>query len=100
MPRNRKLTAEQLTALRIEFRTISEQGVPLAQGVKTMRKIAGMNQPEFAAMIKVAPRILMEIERGKANTTIDTLNKIGNPFGLKAGFIRVERGNLPGNTYE
>lgn len=63
----------------------------LATTVKQMRKIVGMTQPEFAKLVKVAPRIIIDIERGVANPTLSTLTKIGKPFGLSIIFHREEQ---------
>jgi len=39
------------------------------------------------AIVGIAPRILAAIERVEGNPTIDTLNKVGRPFGYKVGFV-------------
>lgn len=52
-----------------------------------MRNISGMNQKAFAQrIVGVSPRVLAEIELGRANPTVETLNKIGRAFGYKVGF--------------
>ena len=61
----------------------------IGQAVKRMRQITGMNQKEYAKhIIGITPRILAEIERDQANPTVETLNKIGRPFGFSVGFVR------------
>jgi DNA-binding XRE family transcriptional regulator len=55
-----------------------------------------MTQIEYAEKIlKIYPRVLMEIERDRGNPTLETLVKIARPFGLKVGFV-VKRSQLPG----
>mgnify|MGYP003641782707 CR=1 FL=1 len=71
------------------YEAIENDELSLGQALKRMRKIAGKTQPEFAKFVDVAPRIITDIERGVANPTIETLNKIGRAFGLVAGFQRV-----------
>ncbi|WP_369832087.1 hypothetical protein [Motiliproteus sp. MSK22-1] len=39
-------------------------------------------------MLNTTPRILMAIENDKGNPTLDTLKKIGKPFGYEIGFIK------------
>jgi DNA-binding XRE family transcriptional regulator len=56
-----------------------------------MRKIAGLTQVEFAKFVGVAPRIVIDIERGVANPTLSTLRKIGLVFGLDVFFGRKDR---------
>lgn len=61
----------------------------LGQSVRRMRKITGMSQKAYAQkIIGISPRVLAEIERDIANPTIETLNKIGRPFGYVVGFVR------------
>jgi DNA-binding XRE family transcriptional regulator len=74
---------------RKEFYAAIETGeLDLIQTIKWMRKIVGKSQIEFAKMIGIAPRIIMDIERGVGNPTLETLNKIGKPFGLTLSFVK------------
>ena len=72
--------------------------VDIREATRKMRKIIGMTQAEYAKKIaKISPRILSDFERGTGNPTIETLEKIGKPFGLKVSFLppeawRVEKG--------
>jgi len=53
-----------------------------------MRKITGITQTEFAGKIlKIYPRVLMELERDRGNPTLETLEKVAKPFGLKVGVV-------------
>lgn len=62
--------------------------ITIGQAVRRMRKISGMSQKVYAQkIVGVSPRILVEIERDVANPTVETLNKIGRPFGYKVGFV-------------
>ncbi|WP_432822548.1 helix-turn-helix transcriptional regulator [Trichloromonas sp.] len=68
----------------------------LGQATRRMRKIVGMTQTEYAEKIlKIYPRVLMEIERDRGNPTLETLEKIARPFGLKVGFV-AKASHLPG----
>ena len=49
---------------------------------------SGLTQAEFAAHRGVSLPTLKNIEAGKANPTVETLDAIGSVFGLKAGFVR------------
>lgn len=71
-----------------QLREAIERGeVSLGEAVRRMRKISGMNQKEFAQkIVGISPRVLAEIERGRANPTVETLNKIGRAFGYEVGF--------------
>ena len=42
-------------------------------------------------ILKISPRVLIDIERGVGNPTLKTLNKIGHLFGFKTGFVLKEQ---------
>jgi DNA-binding XRE family transcriptional regulator len=71
-----------------QLREAIERGeISLGEAVRSMRRISGMNQKAFAQkIVGVSPRVLSEIELGRANPTVETLNKIGRAFGYEVGF--------------
>jgi transcriptional regulator with XRE-family HTH domain len=77
------------TAAKRELMTAIENGeLSLGQAVRRMRKITGMSQKAYAErIVGIAPRILAEIELDKGNPTVETLNKVGRPFGYTVGFV-------------
>jgi DNA-binding XRE family transcriptional regulator len=85
----RKLTNEEVTQAKQQLMDDIECGaLSLGQAVRRMRLITGKSQKDFAqTIIGISPRVLAEIERGVANPTIETLNKIGRPFGYKVSFV-------------
>jgi len=71
---------------------IANNELTLGEAVRRMRKISGMNQKAYAErIVGIAPRILAAIERDEGNPTIDTVNKIGRPFGYSVGFVPKRR---------
>ena len=56
-----------------------------ALAVSKIRKDAGLSQRELAAVSKVPQSTIARIESG-ANTSVDTLTKIGNALGKKLTF--------------
>ena len=50
-----------------------------------MRRISKMTQPEFAKHQGLSVQSLRLIEAGKANPTIEALQKIASIFGLEVG---------------
>ncbi|WIO75382.1 helix-turn-helix transcriptional regulator [Porticoccaceae bacterium LTM1] len=80
---------ENTTELKEQLKADIEAGnLTLGEAIKRMRRIVGMNQKDYASkVIGISPRILMDIERGRGNPTIETLNKIGRPFGFEVGFV-------------
>lgn len=69
------------------YETLATHQWSLAQTIKEMRKITQLTQIEFARKLGIAPRIIIDIERGKGNPTLKTLQKIGKLFGLELGFV-------------
>lgn len=56
--------------------------------VKTLRKISLLTQEEFSCHVGIGINVLKAIESGRGNPTIETLNKIGKPFGLGVSLAR------------
>jgi DNA-binding XRE family transcriptional regulator len=74
---------ERRSALREELYERTARGdLTLVEAVKMMRKIAGRSQAEYAKLVGVSPRVLIEFERGIGNPTVKTLQKMLAPFGL------------------
>lgn len=63
----------------------------LPNAIFEMRKSIGFSQDDFANMLGMTRRQISEIESGKANPTIETLNRIGRLFGFEVGFIPKNR---------
>jgi DNA-binding XRE family transcriptional regulator len=83
-------------ALRHELRLRIDAGdIGLVEAVRMMRKIAGKTQAEYARLVGIAPRVLIDFERGVGNPTLRTLAKILAPFGLELGVRR--RADRPGS---
>jgi DNA-binding XRE family transcriptional regulator len=79
-------------ALREELYARVDRGdISLIEAIKVMRKIAGRSQADYARLVGVSPRILIELERGIGNPTIKTLTKILAPFDLEVGLRRRPR---------
>jgi DNA-binding XRE family transcriptional regulator len=95
MPRRqvKNKTREERIQEKIRFYADLEAGrLTLGQATRRMRKIVGLTQVEYAErVLKIYPRVLMEIEKDRGNPTLETLEKIARPFGLKVGFVRERR---------
>ncbi|WP_409027731.1 helix-turn-helix domain-containing protein [Janthinobacterium sp. SUN098] len=72
------------------YEAIEAGAVTLQHAVKEMRAISRMTQAEFATHRGVSTKVIKEIESGKGNPTIQTLNRIGQFFGLEVAFVRTE----------
>ncbi|MDP2782252.1 helix-turn-helix domain-containing protein [Devosia sp.] len=61
-------------------------GIPSA--TKAMRRISRLTQPEFAKHRGISLATLRKIETGSGSANVETLNKIGDIFGLEIGFLK------------
>lgn len=77
---------QDLEARKKFYEQIKNNELSLADSVRAMRAIVGMTQPEYAKFVGIAPRIIIDLERGVGNPTLSTLQKIGKPFRLDVRF--------------
>ena len=72
---------EDRAALRTQlYERAKRADLGLIEAVKMMRKIAGKTQAEYATLVGVSPRVLIDFERGVGNPTVKTLEKMLAPF--------------------
>ena len=55
----------------------------IGKKIKSRRKALKITQPDLAQLAKVATNTLYKIERGKANPTMDIIEKITDILGLE-----------------
>ena len=61
----------------------------LFRGTREMRKIVGLPQKDYAEKdFGIYPRVLLDIENDRGNPTLEILQKVAEPFGLKVGFVK------------
>ena len=85
---SKRTNEERLAAKLSLIKAIENNELSLGEAVRNMRKITGMSQKDYAErIVGVSTRILAEIERNEGNPTLETLNKIGRPFGYTIGFV-------------
>lgn len=86
-PRKRR-NPEAVREMRDRFADdIAAGRLDLGTAVRSMRRISGLTQAEFAKHRGVALLTLKRIEAGTANPTVETLERIGRIFGLRVGFV-------------
>lgn len=86
----RRRTQEEFREMRCEFYHDLEEGkLTIGQATRRMRRMVGLTQKEYAEKIlKIYPRVLSDLENDRGNPTLETLEKVAKPFGLKIGFTR------------
>jgi DNA-binding transcriptional regulator YiaG len=60
---------------------------PIPQVIREIRKTLRFTIPEYAKICAVSPRTLQDIERGVSSPTLDTVEKLLQPMGLRAGAV-------------
>jgi len=55
----------------------------VGKSIKERRKTLRVTQPQLAELAGVSINTLYKIERGQANPTLHTLNKIANVLGME-----------------
>lgn len=97
MARWKKPGKDEILELRQSLAERARHGALRLPGAVTeIRKSFGMTQQEFAGIMGLTRRQIAEIERGKANPTLETLEKIGRLFGFTVGFVpRTPRDDEP-----
>lgn len=72
------------TALREQLYERAKHGdLGLVEAIRMMRKIADKTQAEYAKMVHVSPRVLIDFERGVGNPTLRSLERMLSPFGFE-----------------
>lgn len=80
------MTPEELEAQRKVLRQKLRNGeLTIGETVREMRRLTGLTQTDYARrVVGVFPRVLMDIERGSANLTLETLEPLAKPLGLES----------------
>ena len=55
----------------------------IGQHIRERRKALRVTQPQLAELAEVSVNTLYKIERGQANPTLDTLDKIADILGME-----------------
>lgn len=85
---------DERAALRRELYALIERGeLGLVEAVRMMRKVAGKTQAEYARLVGISPRVLIDFERGVGNPGLKTLERILAPFNLELTARRRARGD-------
>lgn len=88
MGRLRKMTREEMSEQRRSISSRAEVAdLPFPKCIREMRTAIGLSQADFAKMTGLTIRMVAEIEKGRANPTLETILRLASPFGLQVGLI-------------
>lgn len=83
----RPTPAEVRQARQILAERASRGDLRLPEATGEIRKAFGLNQEEFGKLVGLSRRQIAEIEAGTANSTRETLERIGRLFGFTVGLV-------------
>lgn len=85
----KRLSIAEQESRRAALRQALREGrLEIGAALREMRRLTGLSQKDYAEKVaRIFPRVLMEIERGHANPTLETLEKLAKPWGWKVGFL-------------
>jgi DNA-binding XRE family transcriptional regulator len=71
---------------------LSAGTISIGTAVKRLRnEVTGLRQEQFAGMCKISLRTLRQIEQDEGNPTLQTLNAVFKPFGMRVGIVPLRR---------
>jgi DNA-binding transcriptional regulator YiaG len=71
---------------------LQDASISMGQAVRRLRhEVTGLKQEQFAAMCKISLRTLRQLELDEGNPTVQTLNGVFRPFGMRVGIVPVRK---------
>lgn len=80
------------------FAKILSGELTIQESVKRMRRISRLTQTEFAAHRGISLGVLRQLESGKGNPQVETLNRLADIFGLEVGFVKKNAKKSPASS--
>jgi DNA-binding transcriptional regulator YiaG len=84
-------TEQNLLRRELMERLAASPDTPIPQVIREIRKTLRFTIPEYAKICNVSPRTLQDIEREVSSPTLDTVEKLLRPMGLRAGAVLAPR---------
>jgi DNA-binding XRE family transcriptional regulator len=85
--RKRQTNASAPPDKRQMMSTALQAALSWSVAVKQMRLTLGLTQVEFCRLFGLSRKGLADLETGRGNPTVKTLNRLGRAFGLTVGYI-------------
>ncbi|MCE6949668.1 helix-turn-helix domain-containing protein [Cereibacter sphaeroides] len=99
MPARKALSKEERHARRAEVARKAAAGeLRLPEAFREIRQALGLTQASFAERFGLTRLQVIALEAGKANPTLETLQKIATPFGFQVGFVARGRADVSGDA--
>jgi transcriptional regulator with XRE-family HTH domain len=76
-------------------RRLLNEEISEGQALRILRReVLGLSQDAYAKLVGISRRTLSALERDRANITLDAMNRIYRPLGLKVGLMPRQRALL------
>ena len=96
MPKKIPLSREEKRTRRTELARKAFRGeLRLPGAIREIRQSLGLTQAKFAYHFRLTRQQVIDLEKGRANPTVETLDKIGVVFGFRVGFVPREGAHSP-----
>lgn len=88
MPKKRPLTREESLARHREIALRAGRGeLRLPEAIREIREAEGLTQAAFAERLGLTRMQVLDLEKGRGNPKLETLQRICRPFGLEIGLV-------------
>ena len=96
MPKKRHLSSEEKRTRRSAVTRKAFRGeLRFPSAIREIRQALGLTQVEFARYFGLSRLQVIALEKGDANPTLETLEKIGKAFGFEVGFVPKDGASRP-----
>lgn len=94
--KRRELNPDEREAKLVEVvRQLLAEEINEGDALRILRRdVLGHSQEAYAKLVGISRRTLSDLERNRANMTLDTMNRVYRPLGLRVGLLPRQPGML------
>ncbi|WP_010628749.1 helix-turn-helix transcriptional regulator [Halomonas sp. KM-1] len=94
--KRRQLSPDEREAKLVEVvRQLLAEEINEGDALRILRRdVLGLSQDAYAKLVGISRRTLSDLERNRANMTLETMNRVYRPLGLKVGLLPRQPGML------
>ncbi len=87
--KRRELNPDEREAKLVEVvRQLLAEEINEGDALRILRRdVLGLSQDAYAKLVGISRRTLSDLERNRANITLDTMNRVYRPLGLRVGLL-------------
>ncbi|UYG01939.1 helix-turn-helix domain-containing protein [Halomonas sp. LR3S48] len=94
--KKRELTPDEREQKLLDVaRQLLTEEISEGQALRILRRdVLGLSQDAYAKLVGISRRTLSDLERNRANMTLDAMNRVYRPLGLRVGLLPRQRALL------